>query len=625
MGDKDPAQQAPNAAFAQAINGLVGFLQQQQQQQPPVPPAQQPAAPLLNLFDSDQPFALSTHAGSLAFSQACDPLDTKWDGSVDTFLAFVTSLKLRAREVKCCSQWQPRMRTTFLRLLTLLLLGFMCPIAATTTSTIVSSTYGVTRCFLAGGDRYYMLPGTGYAINTAPDTASSSYAQWHATRSIVLHLSASNPATCFASDTTANPQTMIPIQFSRTAQHSIRIPIALNDLFLLQMNDGYTSFFSDALRYDVNQQSFTGTMYVNESTHSIDIKSGVAGREPHQTFANESVLVEDDESEGDLATHESGQQCTVLPDKTGPTMTIEYNEHANFEPIPNLPHKFEISEEEDPKISRIRHRQMRLATYHEKLRHTSFDILKHLSLAGLIRRDLANVPPPRCLGCQHGKVHRKPWRAKGWHTNNRNIKRANHPGAMSTIKAKEAFERIMADSGVNVLHYHADNGLFYTKAFKQSVQAFCGVNAHHQNGVAKTHVKDVTKGACTMLRHVAHHWPKAVHASLWPCALKHYVDQAGNQSTQAKFEDSPISHFSGTVVELNLNHFHPFGSPVYVLEAALQSGMAHNKWMNRARVSIFLCHSPDHATDVPLILNTQTGLVSPQSHLIYDDDFDTVK
>ena len=101
--------------------------------------------------------------------------------------------------------------------------------------------------------------------------------------------------------------------------------------------------------------------------------------------------------------------------------------------------------------------------------------------------------------------------------------------------------------------------------------------------------------------------------------------QAGNQSTQAKFEDSPISRFSGTVVEPNLNHFHPFGSPVYVLEAALQSGMAHNKWTDRTRVGIFLCHSPHHATDVPLVLNTQTGQVSPQFHLIYDDDFDTIK
>ena len=97
MADQNPAQQAPNAALAQAINGLVAFLQQQQQ--PPAVPAQQPAAPLLNLYDSDQPFDLSTCAGSSAFHQACEPLNAKYDGTVDTFLAFVTSLRLRAREV----------------------------------------------------------------------------------------------------------------------------------------------------------------------------------------------------------------------------------------------------------------------------------------------------------------------------------------------------------------------------------------------------------------------------------------------------------------------------------------------------------------------------------------------
>ena len=93
----------------------------------------------------------------------------------------------------------------------------------------------------------------------------------------------------------------------------------------------------------------------------------------------------------------------------------------------------------------------------------------------------------------------------------------------------------------------------------------------------------------------------------------------------ARFDDSPLSCFSGTVIEPNLSHFHPFGSPVYVLQEALQSLHAHNKWTDRARVRIFLCHSPHHVTDIPLILNTQTGLVSPQFHLIYDDDFDTVK
>ena len=98
MADQNAAQQAPDVALTQAINGLVGFLQQQQQ--PPVAPVQQPAAPLLNLYDSDQPFDLSTCVGSSAFNKACEALDMKCDGTVKAFLAFVMSLQLRAREVR---------------------------------------------------------------------------------------------------------------------------------------------------------------------------------------------------------------------------------------------------------------------------------------------------------------------------------------------------------------------------------------------------------------------------------------------------------------------------------------------------------------------------------------------
>ena len=42
-------------------------------------------------------------------------------------------------------------------------------------------------------------------------------------------------------------------------------------------------------------------------------------------------------------------------------------------------------------------------------------------------------------------------------------------------------------------------------------------------------------------------------------------------------------------------------------------------------MGIFLCHSPHHATSVPLILSTQTGLVSPQFHCVFDDRLETVK
>ena len=217
--------------------------------------------------------------------------------------------------------------------------------------------------------------------------------------------------------------------------------------------------------------------------------------------------------------------------------------------------------------------------------------------------------------------------------------------AEETVQAKLAFERECATHGVTVKHYHADNGLFDSKDFRNSVKkagqglTFCGVNAHHQNGKAESKIKDVTEAARTTLIHAAHRWPDAIHAALWPAALKNYVNLRNSLPTkytpsikingrvkrEAQYEESPTSKMAQVEVEPNLDKFHPFGSPVYILEENLQARRSHNKWSDRSRVGIFLCHSPKHASSVPLVLNTKTGLVSPQFHCIYDDAFDTCK
>ena len=71
--------------------------------------------------------------------------------------------------------------------------------------------------------------------------------------------------------------------------------------------------------------------------------------------------------------------------------------------------------------------------------------------------------------------------------------------------------------------------------------------------------------------------------------------------------------------------FHVFGSPTFVLEAKLQSGVAGvPKWDPRSRLGIYVGHSPSHAGSVALVLNPKTGHVSPQYHIIFDDNFTTV-
>ena len=68
-----------------------------------------------------------------------------------------------------------------------------------------------------------------------------------------------------------------------------------------------------------------------------------------------------------------------------------------------------------------------------------------------------------------------------------------------------------------------------------------------------------------------------------------------------------------------------FGSPTFVLKAKLQSGVAGvPKWDPRLRLGIYVVRSPSHAGSVALVLSPKTGHVSPQYHVIFDDNFTTV-
>ena len=162
--------------------------------------------------------------------------------------------------------------------------------------------------------------------------------------------------------------------------------------------------------------------------------------------------------------------------------------------------------------------------------------------------------------------------------------------------------------------------------------SFCGVNAHHQNGKAERRIRDITENARTSLLHAAHFWPKAIHPSLWPAALKNYVNLRnnipthfvkGSKQSEDTFIDSPLSKFAGREIKVNFKHFHPFGSPVYVLEDKLQASQSHNKWSDCSKVGIFMTHSPSHSTNVPLVLNTRTANVTPQFHCLYNNEFAT--
>jgi hypothetical protein len=85
--------------------------------------------------------------------------------------------------------------------------------------------------------------------------------------------------------------------------------------------------------------------------------------------------------------------------------------------------------------------------------------------------------------------------------------------------------------------------------------------------------------------------------------------------------------FAKTDVSPPKRHFHSFACPVYVLDSALQQGKGYSKrkWTERARVGLYLGPSPQHARSIHLVLNLETGLVSPQFHVSFDDHFETTR
>ena len=198
-----------------------------------------------------------------------------------------------------------------------------------------------------------------------------------------------------------------------------------------------------------------------------------------------------------------------------------------------------------------------------------------------------------------------------------------------TIWAKQNFEKLALDSGILIDSYLADNGVFKANAFvghirdKNQKLRFCGVNAHHKNASAEQAIRTVSECARSLLLHASLHWKDVIKSSLWPFAVSYATYLRNNLPNEQGL--APIDLFTGVQSPRHkLHDIHVWGAPVYVLPPTLQQGKKLPRWEPRARRGIFLGFSPDHSSDVPLVLNLSTGSVSPQYHVVFDDEFSTV-
>jgi Reverse transcriptase (RNA-dependent DNA polymerase) len=348
-----------------------------------------------------------------------------------------------------------------------------------------------------------------------------------------------------------------------------------------------------------------------------------------------------------------------------------------------LPEDFQTSERvvyPDEEDKPLHNHAAELLRVHHRLNHIAFAKLKVMAKQGLIPKRLQHVEPPACSACLYGKASRRPWRSKpkrdrrarmatkvgeivsvdmlkspvpgliaqmsGWITGKRYwyatvyvdhysrfgyVHSQKTQSADETLEGKLIFERKAALYGVTVQHYHADNGIFVSKAWKddclQKRQGFTysGVNAHFQSGIAERRIREVQNAARVMLIHAQSRWPEAISTNLWPYAIRTAMDTYCEAPLKALNEKSPAEVFTSGIVKPEPRLWRPWGCPVYVLDNALQQGKPKAKWQDRSRVGTYIGRSPFHARTVALVLSLTTGRVSPQFHVQYDPSFQTVK
>ena len=363
----------------------------------------------------------------------------------------------------------------------------------------------------------------------------------------------------------------------------------------------------------------------------------------------------------------------IIPSEESEDETENINE---FMPSSsNIPVEEEVNEDKDTSALSP---QGELLRWHYRLGHMPFKRMKLLAVLGILPRSILEARNPKCAGCLLGGMTKVPWRVKGTQ-NRRSIKQVSQPGECvsvdqmesrtpgfiavlrgfitkkrynsatifidhasdlsyvypqtsltveETIKAKKSFEAYASSKGVKIKHYHADNGRFADKKFVLEVEkegqtlSFCAAHAHFQNGKAEKRIRDLQEQARKVLLHSISKWPKASSTHLWPYALRHVNDIRNNIPNKSD-GSSPVQRFTGVEVQTKMKTFHTFGCPVYSLNTKLQNNQSIPKWEPRAQVGLYLGNSPRHARSVSLVLNLQTGRVSPQFHIQHDEFFET--
>ena len=481
-----------------------------------------------------------------------------------------------------------------------------------------------------------------------------------------------------AMETTTDTQTTLTWG---NQQYKLTVPLGKGDnVATLQMSPGFNQYelFCEAATAEHKDEE-------NPIPQSTPIVSDDEGEYEHTSSQNEIETQRTWES-----AFEDAPECIPIPENEPKQdqQSIQSMDESQDQPravtFESEPHTMRLpTESQQTEDLSSGSDTALLLRYHYKYGHISFHKLKKMAQQGIIPTRLKDTYTPTCLACQYAKATRKPWRNKKQKHFKKPIQ-ATKPGQVvsvdqlvsptpgliaqmtgilttkrykyatvyvdqfskfsyfhlqktatveETLESKHAFEKYAASHGVQILHYHADNGIFRANKWVQSCQSgskpqgmtFAGVDAHHTNGLAERRIRDIQDNGRAMLIHASHKWKSHITANLWPYALR-TANHAYNNTPLLNHKEgkTPTQLFTSTEVQDNPKHWRPFGCPTYVLKPSLRSNARiHHKWKRRSDLGIYLGHSPVHHRNVALVLNPLTGLVSPQFHVRFDPFFTT--
>jgi hypothetical protein len=183
-----------------------------------------------------------------------------------------------------------------------------------------------------------------------------------------------------------------------------------------------------------------------------------------------------------------------------------------------------------------------------------------------------------------------------------------------------------------VKSYHVDNGAFRSETFQKAIDNrnqqlnFNGVNAQWQNGLVERSHGTLCATAQSKLNHAISKWDKTITAELWSFAIQHA--EMIYKTTKWRSRDyaiSPWEQFTGECSKLDQNDMHPLFCQVYVLDRHMQEGTPPPKWTKLTTPKVYVGHLHHYSKSVPMVWDPKTKLVSPQFHVVFDDNLDAVQ